>query len=88
MTAPQDTERVVRDCAEAGVRRVWLHRGGGQGAVSKEATDFCRKSGIRLVEGYCPFMFLPSTSLIHRLHGLVMKLLGGYPAAESHKCSS
>lgn len=75
MTAPRNTERVVRDCAEAGVRRVWMHRGGGQGAVSKEAADFCRQNGIHLVEGYCPFMFLPKTSFIHRVHGFLTKLL-------------
>lgn len=75
MTAPRNTERVVRDCAEAGVRRVWMHRGGGQGAVSKEAADFCRQNSIHLVEGYCPFMFLPKTSFIHRVHGFLTKLL-------------
>jgi predicted CoA-binding protein len=80
ITAPRDTERVVRDCAEAGVCRVWMHRGGGQGAVSKEAADFCHKNGIRLVEGYCPFMFLPATPFFHRVHGFLLKLLGGYPA--------
>jgi len=80
MTAPQDTDRVVRDCAEAGVQRVWMHRGGGQGAVSKEAADFCHQRGIRLVEGYCPLMFLAGTPFFHRVHGLFMKVLGGYPA--------
>ena len=80
VTAPRDTERVVRDCAEAGVRRIWMHRGGGQGAVSKEAADFCHKNGMRLVEGYCPFMFLPATSFFHRVHGFFLKLLGRYPA--------
>ncbi|HYL96880.1 MAG TPA: CoA-binding protein [Terriglobales bacterium] len=80
MTAPRDTDRVVRDCAEAGVRRVWMHRGGGQGAVSKEAAEFCRQNGIRLVEGYCPLMFLAGTPFFHRVHGLFMKVLGGYPA--------
>src|SRR5437868_11099676 len=79
MTAPRDTERVVRDCAEAGIRRVWMHRGGGQGAVSKEAADFCREKGIGLVEGYCPFMSLPGTPFFHRIHGLILKLAGGYP---------
>jgi uncharacterized protein len=79
MTAPRDTDRVVRDCAEAGVRRVWMHRGGGQGAVSKEAAAFCRQKGIRLVEGFCPFMFLPATHFFHRAHGFILKLVGGYP---------
>ncbi len=79
MTSPRDTERVVRDCAEAGVARVWMHRGGGQGAVSEAAVNFCRTKSMRLVEGYCPFMFLSRTGLIHRVHGFLLKLLGGYP---------
>ena len=79
MTAPRETERVVRDCAEAGVRRVWMHRGGGQGAVSKAAAEFCRQQGIHLVEGYCPFMFLPTTQLFHRVHGFILKVMGRYP---------
>jgi predicted CoA-binding protein len=88
MTAPEETDRVVRDCAEAGVQRVWMHRGGGQGAVSKDAADFCHQNGIRLVEGYCPFMFLTSTSFVHRLHGFVLKVLGRYPAHGAGRCES
>ncbi len=80
MTAAQDTERIVHDCIEAGVRRVWMHRGGGQGSVSEEAVAFCRSNGIRLVEGYCPFMFLPGVSPIHRVHRFFLKVLGRYPA--------
>ena len=79
MTRPQDTEGVVRDCVDAGIRRVWMHRGGGQGAVSKEAADLCHEKGIGLVEGYCPFMFLPGTPFFHRIHGFLLKLAGGYP---------
>jgi len=82
MTAPRETERVVRDCAQAGVQLIWMHRGGGQGAVSKEAADFCRRTGMLLVEGYCPFMFLPATSFLHRAHGFILRLVGAYPARE------
>jgi len=85
MTVPRNTERVVRDCAEAGIRRVWMHRGGGQDAVSKEAAAYCHEKGIRLVEGYCPFMFLPSTPFFHRVHGFFLKLVGNYPAAVRQK---
>jgi predicted CoA-binding protein len=80
MTSPRETERVVHDCAEAGVRQVWMYRAGGQGAVSPQAIEFCRKNGIRVVEGYCPYMFLPATAFPHRAHGFLMKLVGGYPA--------
>ena len=81
MTPPPYTEKVVRDCAEAGIRHVWMHRSGGQGSVSQDAVDFCHEQGIQLVEGLCPFMFLPRTSFFHRLHGLLLKLTGGYPRA-------
>jgi predicted CoA-binding protein len=79
LTPPQDTERVVRDCAEAGIRRIWMHHGGGQGSVSPAAVDFCHQHGIQLVEGYCPFMFLPETQFFHRVHGFFLKLTGSYP---------
>lgn len=84
LTAARDTERVVRDCAEAGIRRVWMHRSGGVGSVSPEAVDFCVKEGIHLVEGYCPFMFLSHTSFFHRVHGFILKLTGAYPREAPH----
>ena len=41
MTAPTVTESLVRDCEGAGIRRVWMFRGAGQGAASRDAIDFC-----------------------------------------------
>ena len=79
MTSSRDTNRVVQDCAEAGIRNVWLHRGAGPGSVSPEAVEFCREHEIHVVEGLCPFMFLSHTQFVHRLHGLVLKLTGSYP---------
>lgn len=81
MTAPEVTEQVVHDCAEAGIRRVWMHRAGGEGAVSLGGVNFCKANGIRIVEGYCPFMFLPGEPFVHRAHGFLMKLTGSYPKA-------
>lgn len=79
MTASQQTENVVRDCLQVGIKDVWMHRGGGQGSVSDQAVKFCRENGMRLVEGYCPYMFLPSTSVVHRVHRFFMKILGSLP---------
>ena len=31
MTPPAATDQVARECADAGVKRVWMHRGGGRG---------------------------------------------------------
>jgi len=79
LTPPAVTDAVVRDCACAGIARVWMYRAGGRGAVSPAATEFCAANGIRVVEGECPFMFLPGTAWPHRVHGLCRKLLGRYP---------
>ena len=79
LTSPQVTDEVLRDCARAGIHRVWLHRAGGRGAVSPQAAEFCAHNGIRAVEGECPFMFLPQSAWIHRAHGWCRKLVGSYP---------
>ena len=76
LTPPSVTERVVRECAEAGVRRVWMHRGAGRGAVSPEAVAFCREKQIAVVDGACPFMFLPGTGRFHSLHRFFLRLTG------------
>lgn len=79
LTPPAATAQVVRECAEAGVKRVWMHRGGGQGAVSPEAVALCRERGIDLVEGECPFMFLSGAGPGHRLHRFFRRLAGRLP---------
>lgn len=79
MTSPEMSNHVVRDCAEAGVTRVWLHRGVGRGAVSPVAAAFCHDHGIAVVDGACPFMFLPRVGFVHRAHRFVARLLGHDP---------
>ena len=79
MTSPEVTEAIVRDCAEAGVRTVWMYRATGKGSVSPTAVEFCQEHGIRVVPGECPFMFLPGSAGIHRFHGFVRKITGSYP---------
>ena len=79
VTRPEVSERVVRECAEAGIKQVWLHRGGGAGAVSGEAVAFCHQHGINVIAGECPLMFLDPPAFIHRVHGFVKKVMGSYP---------
>lgn len=79
MTPPAVAEGVLRDAAEAGVKRVWLHRGAGQGAVSEGALALGRERGLEVVPGACPYMFLPGAGAVHRFHGFVLKLLGRKP---------
>jgi predicted CoA-binding protein len=79
MTSAVATEAVVRDCAEAGIRRVWLYRATGAGAVSEKGIALCQQNGIRVVPGECPLMFLPGSGGVHRVHGWFRKLTGRYP---------
>jgi len=79
MTPPALTDKVVRDCAEAGVKRVWMYRATGQGAVSADAVKFCEANGIAVIAGECPMMFLQGGAWFHRLHGWVKKIAGSYP---------
>ena len=79
MTTPEVTDAVIADCAAAGIRRVWMYRAGGKGAVSEKALTYCQEHGIQVVPGQCPFMFLPASSGMHKLHGFIRRILGTYP---------
>lgn len=69
----------IRNKSAARVRRVWMYRAAGAGAVSAGAVAFCVANQISLVPGECSFMFLPGTPWFHRLHGFVKKIAGPYP---------
>jgi uncharacterized protein len=87
MTPPPAAEQVVRDCVAAGIPRVWLHRGIGPGAVSTAAVSLCHENGIAVVEGECPYMFLPASGFVHRTHGFFRRLArgrGARPAVAAH----
>jgi predicted CoA-binding protein len=79
MTSPVASEKVVQECADAGISRVWMYRAGGAGAVSTEAVQFCESHGIAVIPGECPLMFLPQGAWFHRFHGTVRKITGRYP---------
>jgi len=79
MTSHGVSERVVRECADAGVEQVWLHRGAGKGAVSPGAVEAGRKAGMDVVAGECPFMFLCGDEFPHKIHGWIKKATFAYP---------
>ncbi len=79
MTTAKVTDEVVSDCAAAGIRRIWMYRAAGKGAVSEKAVAFCQERGIQVVPGQCPFMFLLGAGGVHKFHGFVRKITGRYP---------
>jgi uncharacterized protein len=70
-TRPQIAEDTMRECAELGIKHVWLHRGPGAGSVSGAATSYGRAHGITVIDGGCPLMFGPTADLGHKIMRLV-----------------
>jgi predicted CoA-binding protein len=66
-TAPDKAEDTMRECAELGVKHVWMHRGPGAGSVSATATDYGREHGITVIDGGCPLMFQPTADFGHKV---------------------
>ena len=81
MTTPAVAEQVLDDCAAAGIRHVWLYGGLGGGATSAATLAAAERHGLDTVAGHCPYMFLPGTSVFHRMHGVGKRLTGSYPKA-------
>ncbi len=79
VTAPEAAEQVVADAHEAGVPRVWLHRGIGPGSSSAEAVEFCTEHGMTVIPGGCPCMFGETSDPGHRGMRVVLQLAGKVP---------
>lgn len=80
LVTPEATEQVVRDCAEAGIRRVWI-----QGIMGEDNLEPAKQAGVALarqhnldvIPGRCPYMFVGGT--FHKLHGWFLKIINKYP---------
>jgi predicted CoA-binding protein len=66
-TRPEIAEDTMRECAELGIKQVWMHRGPGAGSVSAAATGYGREHGITVIDGGCPLMFGPTADLGHKI---------------------
>ena len=70
-TRPEIAEDTMRECAELGIKQVWMHRGPGAGSVSAAATGYGRQHGITVIDGGCPLMFGPTADAGHKIMRLV-----------------
>lgn len=80
-TPPAAAPELVRQCAELGIRRVWMHRSFGRGSVSDEAVQLAREHGIAVIPGACPMMYCQPVDLGHRCMRWMLKVSGGLPRA-------
>ena len=78
-TRPQAAEATMRECADLGIKQVWMHRAFGGGSVSPAAAAWGRERGIRVIDGGCPLMFEPAADPGHKLMRVVCTLAGKVP---------
>ena len=78
-TRPDAADATMRECAELGIHRVWMHRSFGTGSVSEAATTYGREHGVTVIDGGCPGMFDPTADAGHKLMRYVFTLKGHVP---------
>jgi len=66
-THPSAAAGLVREAAARGIRHVWFHRSFGEGSVSDEAVEACRRAGIEPIVGGCPLMYDRPVDIAHRV---------------------
>jgi predicted CoA-binding protein len=81
VTRPRLAEEIVRQCAEAGVSRVWLHQSMIKSgtSVSEEAVRVCGEHSITVIAGACPMMFCQPVDFGHKCMRWMMRFTGGLP---------
>jgi len=72
---PSETEKVVKEASEAGIRNIWMQ----QGAESEASIEYCEQEGISLVHGECILMFAEPSG-IHKFHHWLWGLFGKLPS--------
>lgn len=72
---PKQTERVVKQAAEAGIQRVWMQ----QGSESRKAIQYCEQYGLDAVYGCCIFMYAEPVTSIHKVHWWLTRVVGRIP---------
>jgi predicted CoA-binding protein len=78
-TRPERAEATMRECADLGIKRVWMHRSFGGGSVSDTATQYGRERGITVIDGGCPCMFDPTADSGHKMMRVFATLAGNVP---------
>ena len=69
LTPPAAAEPLAADCAQSGIRKIWIYR-----RLPRPAEE-----GTGVIAGECPLMYLSNAGVIHRFHGFCRKLIGSYP---------
>ncbi|MEV0132104.1 CoA-binding protein [Dactylosporangium sp. NPDC050688] len=78
-TRPETADATVRECAELGIRQVWMHRSFDAGSVSPTAVEYGRSHGMTVIDGGCPLMYGPTADPGHKVMRCVLSCTGKVP---------
>jgi predicted CoA-binding protein len=78
-TRPERAQATMEECAELGIKQVWMHRGPGGGSVSREAAEWGRTRGMTVIDGGCPLMFERTSDGGHKVMRWMFSLTGNVP---------
>ena len=71
---PAQAGQVLREAAQAGIRRVWLQ----QGSQSPEVLALAKELGLSPVTGKCLLMYAGPVGSVHAWHRAFARLFGQY----------
>ena len=80
-TRPETADATMRECAELGIKRVWMHRSFGGGSVDDAATIAGRDAGLSVIAGACPLMYGEKADFGHKCMRVVIGFTGSKPSA-------
>jgi predicted CoA-binding protein len=81
VTLPDATEKVMQQCIEAGIPRVWIHESFAHGSSASEAAlKLGRERGLTVIPSACPMMYGPTADIFHKGMCWWMRVTGKLPA--------
>lgn len=76
---PEVTAAVLSEVSNSNISRVWAFSGPGNRANVDTQIERMRGSGVSVISGLCPFMFLEPVGSFHAFHRFIVRLFGRYP---------
>ncbi len=78
---PSVSDAIVHECADAGIKRVWLHRAlHSMGAsFDPQTVEFAEGRGMSVIAGGCPMMFAQPVDFGHKCMKWIVGMMGQMP---------
>ena len=78
-THPDVTPKIVQDCIDAGITRVWMHRSFVGSSVEDDAVQLAKDHHINVIDGGCPMMFVEPVDFGHKCMRFFTRIAGKMP---------